>query len=74
MGLFGAIELCNLAGPAFVDREYLATGEVLAVGETPKSEYYWYESQLHDPQGGEAVMSMIMMLRFMKRSSELWAA
>ena len=74
VGLFGAIELCNLAGPAFVDREYLATGEVLAVGETPKSEYYWYESQLHDPQGGEAVMSMIMMLRFMKRSSELWAA
>lgn len=72
VGLFGAIELRNLAGPAFVDREYEASGEVLAVGETPKSEYYWYESELRDT-AGDAVASMIMMLRFMKASSALWA-
>ncbi|MEJ2130742.1 MAG: hypothetical protein P8Y95_03760 [Gammaproteobacteria bacterium] len=70
VGLFGAIELQNLRGPVFVDREYTARGEVLKIGETPKTEYVWYESVISE--GGEDVASMLMMLRFMKASSPRW--
>lgn len=75
VGLFGAIEVRHLAGPIFVDRDYTCSGELLAVGETPKSEYVWYRSTLHDGHdAGPDVAQMIMMLRFMKGSSPLWAS
>lgn len=70
VGLFGAIELRNLAGPVLVGRDYDSRGTILAVGETPRSEYFWYESTLSE--AGRDVASMIMMLRFMKASSPLW--
>jgi hypothetical protein len=73
VGLFGAIELQLVNGPAFVDYDYETFAKVLAVGETPKTEYYYYESMLLDPKNGDTVMSMIMMIRFMKLSSKLWA-
>jgi hypothetical protein len=73
VGLFGAIELQLLDGPVFVEHEYEAAATVLAVGETPKTEYLYYEAILHDPLLGADVLSMIMMLRFMKASSPLWA-
>jgi hypothetical protein len=72
VGLFGAIELQLVNGPAFVDYDYETFAKVLAVGETPKTEYYYYESMLLDPKNGDTVMSMIMMIRFMKASSKLW--
>ncbi len=83
VGLFGAIEIEHLKGPVFADRDYVASGRVLAVGDTPKSELYWYESVLDEPGGGPAsprdgaggpghVARMIMLLRFMKASSPLW--
>jgi hypothetical protein len=68
VGLFGAIELRFLNGPLFVDRDYMASGRVVAVGETPKTEYLWYESTLKEPGTGTAIASMLMMLRFMKAS------
>jgi len=73
VGLFGAIELQLLEGPVFVEYDYQASAKVLAVGETPKTEYLYYEARLHDPAKGTDVLSMIMMLRFMKASSPLWA-
>jgi hypothetical protein len=72
VGLFGAIELQLLNGPVFVDYDYETHARVLAVGETPKTEYLYYESILTDPSDGTDVLSMIMMLRFMKASSKLW--
>jgi hypothetical protein len=72
VGLFGAIELQHLAGPVFVDHEYETQATVLAVGETPKTEYLYYESRLFEPGSDETLLSMIMMLRFMKASSSLW--
>jgi hypothetical protein len=72
VGLFGAIELQLLDGPVFVEYDYEASARVLAVGETPKTEYLYYEAILHDPDKGVDVLSMIMMLRFMKASSKLW--
>jgi hypothetical protein len=73
VGLFGAIELQLLDGPVFVEYDYHASARVLAVGETPKTEYLYYQATLHDPARGTDVLSMIMMLRFMKASSPLWA-
>lgn len=70
VGLFGGIEVRFHAGPVFAERDYECSAELLAVGETPRSEYLWYESTLHE--GATPVASMVMMLRFMKASSGLW--
>lgn len=72
VGLFGAIEIRHMNGPVFVDKDYEVGATVLAVGETPKSEYWWYESILREPDSGKQVAAMIMMLRMMKASSDLW--
>jgi hypothetical protein len=72
VGLFGALETRHLRGPVFLDHDYEVSGRLLQLGETPKSEFLWYESTLAEPRGGPAVASMIMMLRFMKASSPLW--
>lgn len=72
VGLWGAIELQHLRGPVFVERDYQARGTVLAVSETPKTEYVWYESILADPKTGDDVASMLLMLRFMKASHPAW--
>jgi hypothetical protein len=72
VGLFGAIEIAHLNGPVFLDHDYEVSGKIIAIGETPKSEYYAYEAVLHEPGGGADVALMVMMLRFMKASSPLW--
>jgi hypothetical protein len=73
VGLFGAIEVQHLAGPLFIDQDYRARGRVLAVSDTPKTEFFWYESILADANSGSDCASMLMMLRFMKASSPRWA-
>lgn len=72
VGLFGAIEVQHINGPVFADHDYTNSITVLAVSETPKTEYYWYEALLKDSATGTEVASMLMMLRFMKASSKLW--
>jgi hypothetical protein len=71
VGLYGAIEIRHLAGPVFVDRGYEVTGRIVTTGQTPKTEYVWYETVMRD--GAKDVATMLMMLRFMKASSPLWA-
>lgn len=73
VGMFGAIELQMLNGPILADHDYLATGRVLALSESPKTEIVWYESSLTDPMSGLAVAQMILMSRVLKASSPLWA-
>jgi hypothetical protein len=70
VGLYGAIEVRQVNGPVFVDRPYLAGGRVVAKGQSPKTEYIWYESYLEDA-GGKRVAEMLMQLRFMKGSAKL---
>jgi hypothetical protein len=72
VGLYGAIEVRHIAGPVFIERDYFVSAKILAVGQTPKTEYFWYESLLSDTRDGKQVASMLMMLRFMKASSKLW--
>lgn len=68
IGLYGAIELRNVNGPMLVDTPYCAGGTLLHAGETPKTEYVWFDTWADDA-GGRRVMEMRMMLRFMKASS-----
>lgn len=72
VGLFGAIEVAHLAGPIRLDETYTVTGQVLAVGQSPKTEYLWFDSLASDSRG-RATASMRMLLRFMKASSPLYA-
>jgi hypothetical protein len=71
VGLFGAIEVRHVNGPLVLDRTYRVGGEILAVGESPKTEYVWFESYAATPEG-ERVAEMRMQLRWMKASSKLY--
>ncbi len=71
VGLFGAIEVRNINGPLLLDRTYTVGGIVLAVGESPKTEYVWFESHADTPDGIR-VAEMRMQLRWMKASSPLY--
>ncbi len=70
--LFGALEFRFLKGPAFTDKEYVNTGHVLTVGETPKTEYYWHEGFLTDPESNTKIAKSLIMIRIMKLSSSLY--
>jgi hypothetical protein len=68
VGLFGAIELRTINGPAFVEADYTVTGHVVAVGQSPKTEYMWFETAMDD-SSGKRIAEMRMLLRWMKASS-----
>ena len=72
VGLFGAIEVRHVNGPLVLDRTYTVGGEILGVGESPKTEYVWFESYAAQPDGTR-VAEMRMQLRWMKASSPLYA-
>lgn len=71
VGLFGAIEIRNINGPALVDVPYSTRGHVIAVGQSPKTEYFWFETEMDDASG-KRIAEMRMLLRFMKASSDLY--
>jgi hypothetical protein len=71
VGLFGSIEVRHHRGPVFMDRLYQVAGEIVAVGQSPKTEYVWFDTRASD-EGG-VVASMRMQLRWMKASSTKYA-
>jgi hypothetical protein len=71
VGLFGAIEVRHVDGPLVLDESYRVGGEIVAVGESPKTEYVWFESYA-DSLDGKRVAEMRMQLRWMKASSPLY--
>lgn len=72
VGLFGAIELRHLNGPLRVDEEYRVTARVAAVGQSPKTEYVWFDSTAEDAHG-TPIAALRMLLRWMKASSARYA-
>jgi hypothetical protein len=72
VGLFGAIEIRHHNGPIYLDTGYQVLGEVVAVGESPQTEYIWYDTRALD-ESGRVVASMRMQQRWMKASSPLYA-
>ncbi len=71
VGLFGAIEIGFTNGPLLLNRPYTITGEVLCVGQSPQTEYVWFETHAHDERGRK-VATMLMQGRTMKASSPLY--
>ena len=72
VGLFGAIEIRNVNGPLLVGEEYQVAGQVVSLGQSPKTEYFWYEAWADDAIG-KRIAEQRMQLRFMKASSPLYA-
>jgi hypothetical protein len=71
VAIYGAIELRNINGPVFVDRTYRVGGQVVAVGQSPRTEYLWFETVLSD-QRGRPIAGLLMQMRWMKAASALW--
>ena len=71
VGLFGAIEIGQVNGPFFLNRPYVIDAEVISVGQSPQTEYFWFDSTAKTPDG-VLVATHRMMLRFMKASSPLY--
>ena len=73
VGFFGATDLTLHAGPIRTQTPYRKTGRVIGVGQSAKTEFAWYDSELHDSDG-RLIAEMRHMTRWMKISSPLWAA
>jgi hypothetical protein len=71
VGFYGATEIRLVNGPIRVDTPYRKTGRVVAVCDSPKTEYAWFDSELTDADG-RLVAEMRHMTRWMKASSPLW--
>lgn len=67
-----AFEIAHVAGPVLLDRRYDVRAEVVAVGQSPQTEFLWFDSTAQD-EGGRTVVAMRMLLRFMKASSPHYA-
>ncbi|MDB5479932.1 MAG: hypothetical protein JWO83_985 [Caulobacteraceae bacterium] len=73
LAMFGAFEIAFHRGPVFLDRPYEVEGRVVGVGDSPKTEYLWWDATARDERG-ETVVTMRHLLRFLKASSPLYAA
>lgn len=70
-GMYGACQLVFVNGPIFLDRPYTVRGEVVGVGDSPKTEYCWWDATAHDEKGVE-VARVRHLLRFIKTGSPLY--
>lgn len=71
VGLFGALETEQIAGPVLAGVDYIARTRMLKLTESPKTENAWYEV-LVAGKDGKDVARVVYYLRFMKGSSPLW--
>ena len=73
VGFFGATEIKYINGPIKTDVPYKASGEIISVGTSSKTEFYWYDSLLEEKESGKQVAKMRKLIRKMKKSSPLYA-
>jgi hypothetical protein len=69
--MFGACQLVYANGPIFLDRPYTVRGTVVGAGESPKTEYCWWDATARDEKGAE-VARVRHLLRFIKTGSPLY--
>jgi len=74
VGLFGALEVEQFAGPLRAGVDYRARTKTLKLSESPRTENVWYEVIFTGQDGGPDLGRVLYLLRFMKGSSPLWAA
>ena len=70
-GLFGAMEIGYSNGPFLMGKRYKIESEVVCVGQSPKTEYVWYDATAKNEQG-ELVATLRIQSRAMKASSPLY--
>ncbi len=70
-GLFGAMEIGYTNGPFIMGRPYRIESEVVCVGQSPQTEYVWYDSTARNEKG-ELVATLRIQSRAMKMSSPLY--
>lgn len=68
VGLFGAIEIGFVNGPFLLNRHYKISSEVVCVGQSPQTEYVWYDTTACN-ESGDLVATLRMQSRAMKASS-----
>ena len=69
--LFGAMEIAFTNGPMLLDQRYHIETAVVCVGQSPKTEYVWYEQNAFD-KSGDLVVTLLIQSRAMKASSPLY--
>jgi hypothetical protein len=70
VGLYGAIEIEFINGPVFSETDYLASGEIVGLTDSPKTEMLWRDMRL--AKDGEPIARMLKLDRILKDSSPLW--
>lgn len=70
VGLYGGIEIVFLNGPVFADTDYLTSGEIVGLTDSPKTEVLWRDMLL--TSNDQPIARMLKMDRIMKDSSPLW--
>jgi hypothetical protein len=73
VGLFGALEVRQYAGPLYAGRDYVGRTRMLKLSESPRTENCWYDVIIADPATGRDVACVQFLIRMMKASSPLWA-
>jgi len=69
VGLYGAIEIEFISGPVLSATEYMASGEIVGLSDSPQTEILWRDMVLGRDK---PVARMLKMDRLMKNSSPLW--
>jgi hypothetical protein len=64
--------IVGMLGAQEVKHEYVSESELVAIGSSKRSEYVWYEARLLEPDG-TLVAKTTTQMRFLKKSSPLWA-
>lgn len=72
VAFYGATEIQHVSGPVKIGLPYEVSGEMICVGASPKTEYFWYDAILEEKESGKKVAKMRHMNRFMKASSPLY--
>ena len=66
IGLFADLEIGMIKGPLFVNKEYRLSREVIAMGETRRTEGYWTRTLIHDGETDEVVAYTLLQQAIMK--------
>ena len=68
IGLYADLEICMLKGPLFVGEEYKLDREIIAIGETRRTEGYWVKTMIRDAATDEALAYVLLHHAVMKDS------
>jgi len=69
VGLFGGCEVKIHNGPCFVGENYYITRELIALGETPKTEFRWTKATMKD-KSGKLIAEMTLQDMMLKNTVE----